>query len=114
MRMLATAGVFFLMFLVGTHAGAETVYLSDLQVANIHPDMTKPQLDKSAGGNAISLGGKTFEHGVGVQAASRIIINLKGAATKFTATVGVDDEVKDNADGGTVAFVVVGENDRRL
>src|SRR4051794_15022719 len=42
---------------------AETVSLSSLQVANIHPDMAKPQIDKSAGGNPISLGGKQYEHG---------------------------------------------------
>jgi alpha-galactosidase len=99
--------------LVATSSFAESLYVSSLKVANIHPDMAKPQIDKSAGGNAISLGGKTYERGIGVQAGSRIIINLKGRATRFTATVGVDDEVKNAERGGTVAFLVQADG-RRL
>jgi alpha-galactosidase len=92
---------------------ADTVYVSSLQPVNIHPDMPKPVIDKSVDGKPITLGGKTYERGVGVQAASRIIINLKGTATRFTATVGLDDEVKDQEQGGSVGFLVQGDN-RRL
>ena len=75
------------------------------QTQNIEQENGTPQVDKSADGHPISLAGQTFDHGLGVQTPSRIVIKLGGAATHFTATVGVDDEVK-GKDGGTVVFTV--------
>ena len=92
---------------------ADTVSLASLQLGNVQQSEGKAQADKSAGGNTISIGGQKFEHGVGVQAPSKMVLRLNGGATKFTATVGVDDEVKDKGAGVTVIMTVTGDS-RRL
>jgi len=88
---------------------ADTVQISSLQVANIQQDTGRPAVDKSAGGAALTLGGKKFEKGLGLQAPAKIILNLKGGSDRFTATVGVDDEVKGQP-GGTASFTIMGDS----
>jgi len=45
-------------------------------------------------GNPLTLGGVVYPHGLGTHANSRLLVDLKGAATRFDALVGVDDEKK--------------------
>ena len=40
----------------------------------------------------LSLHGDVYQHGVGTHATSEMLIDLKGAAARFLAVVGVDDE----------------------
>ncbi len=49
---------------------------------------------KSVDGNPLTLNGVVYPHGIGTHATSRLLIDLKGGATKFEAMVGVDDEEK--------------------
>ena len=65
----------------------ETLDLSQLkqQYANVHAG-------RSVEGTPLSLGGLTYRHGIGTHAASDVLIELKGAALRFEAVVGVDDE----------------------
>src|SRR4051812_16660089 len=103
-RQMAAAAV----VLATAHLGwAETGQVSTLQVANI-PAEAKATVNKSAGGNALKIGGKTFENGLGVQAPARILLNLKGGSERFTATVGVDDDVQGQP-GGTATFAVIAD-----
>ena len=53
-----------------------------------------------------AIGGKRFEHGLGTHANSVFRIALGGKAERFTATVGVDDEVGKQ---GSVVFKVTGD-----
>jgi alpha-galactosidase len=46
---------------------------------------------QSAHNTPITLDAQVYPHGLGVQAGSEFIIDLKGQATRFTAMVGVDD-----------------------
>ncbi len=85
----------------------DTVEVSALEVQNIEQGNGKPQVDKSADGNPITLSGEVHAHGLGLQSPSRVVIKL-GGATHFSATVGVDDEVK-GKDGGTAAFTVTAD-----
>jgi alpha-galactosidase len=62
----------------------------------------KPQVDKSIQGKPLSIAGKAFDKGVGTHANSVMYIALKKGAGKFTACVGVDDEVSGNK--GSVEF----------
>jgi alpha-galactosidase len=94
-------------------ARGESVQLSSLGPQNIHPVMPAPSIDKSVGGNAITLGGQKYDHGVSVQSPSRIVVNLNGAATRFTAVAGLDDEVKSLGTGGNVQMSITGDG-RRL
>jgi hypothetical protein len=57
-------------------------------------------------GNPLTIGGRTFAHGLGVHAPSIVKVDLRGRCTAFEADVGVDDEVADN---GSVQFQVWGD-----
>ncbi|MEO7715530.1 MAG: NPCBM/NEW2 domain-containing protein [Capsulimonas sp.] len=83
--------------LLSTSAGAsradEVVLLSSLDLSKATQGWGAPQADKSVEGHPITLAGKVYAHGFGTHAAGTIAIDLKGQATFFSATVGVDDEV---------------------
>ena len=53
------------------------------------------QAKKSAGGRALTVGGKTYERGFGTRAESGILFRANGKVTAFDALVAIDDEAKD-------------------
>jgi beta-galactosidase GanA len=57
-------------------------------------------------GRTITLNGATYTKGLGVHAVGAVTLNLGGNCTRFTATVGVDDEV---GGSGSVRFSIVGD-----
>jgi alpha-galactosidase len=92
-------------------AGAtETVLLSslDLSKSKVKQDWGEPQTDKSIDGRPLSIGGKKFEHGLGTHAISTLYIDLKGGAQRFTAFVGIDDDVN-KSPASSVVFRVLGD-----
>jgi len=54
-------------------------------------------------GKPLTLAGKVYPKGLGTHAPSMVSYNLAGACTKFTVTVGIDDEI---ADYGSVIFKI--------
>ncbi len=82
---------------------ASTVYLEQLDLSNMTQEWGEPHRSRSVEGNPLRLHGRTFEHGVGTHARSEMLIDLKGGAQRFTATVGVDDE---KTGAGSVDFQV--------
>ena len=50
--------------------------------------------NKSIDGRTLTIAGKSFERGFGSHSESLLTILLDGKATRFTARVGIDDEVK--------------------
>jgi alpha-galactosidase len=87
-------------------AKAETFGLDTLQLQYVEQEWGQPHANQSVDGKPLSLGGKRFEHGLGTHAASIFRIELGGKAERFTATVGVDDEVGKQ---GSVVFKVAGD-----
>jgi len=81
---------------------ASQVRLESLDLTKMTTDWGKPQAKKSSNGKPISIGGRTFEHGVGTHAHSEMRVAI-ALAERFTAMVGVDDEVEKR---GSVVFVV--------
>ncbi|MCX6997445.1 MAG: NPCBM/NEW2 domain-containing protein, partial [Kiritimatiellaeota bacterium] len=73
----------------------KTVWLDELNLANASQGSGTPQKNKAVGGGPLTLGGRKFERGFGTHAVSRLLVNLKGAVLRFSATVGVDDADKD-------------------
>jgi hypothetical protein len=57
-------------------------------------------------GHTITLNGVQYAKGLGVNAISDIAVYLGGNCSRFTATVGVDDEV---GNSGSVTFSVVAD-----
>jgi alpha-galactosidase len=86
----------------------EDVLLGSLDVSKVRQGWGEPRTDKSVDGNPISIGGKKFEHGLGTHASSTFQIDLKGGAERFTAFVGVDDEVEGKS--ASVEFSVLADN----
>jgi alpha-galactosidase len=87
-------------------AKAETFGLDTLQLQYIEQGWGEPHANRSVDGHPMMLDGKRFEHGIGTHANSIFRIALGGKAERFTATVGVDDEVGDK---GSVVFKVTGD-----
>ena len=88
-------------------AGPETVYISSLDLTPIVQGWGQPQADKAVTGKPLSIGGKTFERGLGTHADSVIRLQLEGGSERFTALVGVDDAA--TSDQATITFRVVGD-----
>jgi alpha-galactosidase len=84
-----------------------TVYLSTLDLTKMTAGWGQPQPDKSIQSNPLTIVGRTFERGVGSHANSVMYIDLKKTAKRFTAFVGVDDEVKDAP--ATIKFRIFGD-----
>ena len=91
-------------------ARAESVWLSSLDLSHVETGGHHvPMADKSRDGKPLTLGGKTYERGIGMEARSQMVVQLDGRATRFHAVVGIDDEV---AAGATaeVEFRVMGDH----
>ena len=71
---------------------AREVPLATLDLDVMTQGHGKPGINKSVTGKALSVGGRTFETGVGTHASSRLYLQLDGKAQTFQAMVGVDDE----------------------
>ena len=86
---------------------ADTFWLDQLTLSLTQQDWGTPQRNKSVDGNSLSVGGQKFERGLGTHAESSLEIKLAGGARRFTALVGVDDEVINQP--GSIEFKVVGD-----
>jgi len=109
---LAPARIFALVLtmltlLSGRQLNAGTVWLDDLAIENTSQDWGNPQKNKSVDGHPLSIGGKSFAHGLGTHAASSLFIELKGGTEKFSASVGVDSEVTNPQ--ASIEFSVIGD-----
>ena len=86
---------------------AATFWLDDLDVSKTTQDWGDPHKNESVDGHVLSIGGETFEHGLGTHANSTLYISLNGAAKSFSASVGVDGEITNPS--ASVNFIVLGD-----
>lgn len=95
----------------------KTSYLSDLGWVSAMNGWGPVERDTSVGGNgaddgeALTINGKTYEKGLGVHAYSKIVYHIGGNFSKFTAEVGVDDEVTPSS-AASVNFQVWGDGEK--
>jgi alpha-galactosidase len=87
-------------------ASAETFGLETLQLNFVEQEWGQAQPNRSVDSHFLSIGGKQFEHGLGTHANSIFRIALGGKAERFTASVGVDDEIGSR---GSIEFQVTGD-----
>ena len=92
--------------LLVTHAAAQEVHLSALDLSRTQQGNGKPGTDRSAGGKPLCIAGQAFAHGLGTCAPSILHLALQGGCTRFTAKVGIDDEGQANKKGGSVKFII--------
>ena len=88
------------------------VYLDSLDLTAARQGWGQPSANKSVGGNPITLHGTVYPRGFGTHSPGRIVIDLKGGVTRFSAVVGIDDEVP--VGRGSADFEVVGSAGRVL
>lgn len=92
-------------------APAETVWLESLDLGAMDQEWGEPRAAKSVEGKPLTMRGHVHVHGVGTHARSEMTIDLRGAAERFTAVVGVDDETKGK---GSVTFEVWLDGEKRF
>src|SRR4051812_18711305 len=99
------------LLLLTTFARADTVGIGQLNLESIHQDWGTPQVDKSVDGHPLTIAGKTFDHGLGTHAQSVWWIDVANRGERFTASVGLDDEVKSDPKSSRVGveFKVIGD-----
>ncbi|HEY6329962.1 MAG TPA: NPCBM/NEW2 domain-containing protein, partial [Blastocatellia bacterium] len=75
-----------------TDAPAGAIWLESLDLTKMSQDWGVPRAGRSVGNKPLTMKGVVYPHGVGTHAVSDMLVNLKGAATKFAALAGVDEE----------------------
>jgi hypothetical protein len=86
---------------------AETVYLDNISPDDVSQDYGTLQVNRGINGKTLSIAGKTFQHGLGTHANSKIVYELQGEYERFEAKVGVDDAMKDYTKSSVVFQVFV-------
>ncbi|MGV3705602.1 MAG: NPCBM/NEW2 domain-containing protein [Arcticibacter sp.] len=109
---LSLACFFMLLALCTTHAPVaaqttQTVWLDQLDLSAATQGYGVPKSNRTVDGNVMTIAGKKFERGFGTHAESSLIIQLDGKVKSFSASVGVDDEMKDHEPA--VEFLVYGD-----
>jgi alpha-galactosidase len=84
------------------------VWLDKLDLSVVTQGHGKPGINTSVDGKPLTIAGEVFKRGFGTHAESSLLIKLNGKAKKFSALVGIDDEIK--AQSPTVEFEVYGDN----
>ncbi|MHC1708153.1 MAG: NPCBM/NEW2 domain-containing protein [Bacteroidales bacterium] len=98
--------IFFCLLLFGFTVNSQILWLDEIQVPLIETGWGISKSKHSVDGNALKVGGKAYSRGVGTHAVSKVMFDLKGSATGFSAIVGVDDESGEKA---SVEFCVLGD-----
>jgi len=86
-------------------------YLSDLKpaVENTQGRLHRPsavRFDQNVAAGTLSIGGRTFDRGLGVHSRTELTYELDGKYESLAATIGIDDAVRP---AGSVAFRVLGD-----
>lgn len=95
-----------LLFNTASAIHGETVWLDELNVGVATQGWGEPRKNKSVDNHPLTIAGQKFERGFGTHAESVLNVNLGGAAQKFTASVGVDDEINGNTTASLEFFVI--------
>jgi hypothetical protein len=80
--------------LQGANPPPNGLWVDSLDLSRVEQDWGDPHAGRSVDDRPITLHGDVYRHGVGTHASSEMLIDLKGAAVRFAAVVGVDDEKK--------------------
>ena len=87
---------------------APDIYLDTLQPLSAKNGWGKLAVNASVQGQALTVGGKRYEHGLGCHAKALIVYKIPAGAKRFVAVAGIDDE-KQNDERASVTFEVYGD-----
>ncbi len=82
----------------------DALWVETLDLGTMTQGFGSSRAGRSVDNNPLTLGGQVYPHGIGTHAQSELIVDLKGAATRFVSMVGLDDEKKGSK--GSVVFQV--------
>lgn len=83
---------------------ATTLHVSSLDLSGVQQEWGKAQRNLSVDGNPLSVAGQRYLRGIGTHAKGSFELDLGGAALRFQALAGVDDEIGKGP--GDLAFEV--------
>jgi len=86
----------------------KTINLFSMDLTKMTSGWGKPIANKTIENKPITMAGKVYDNGVGTHATSIMFIDLKASAKRFTATVGLDDEIN-NASQASMFFQIIGD-----
>ncbi|HEY6737752.1 MAG TPA: NPCBM/NEW2 domain-containing protein [Actinopolymorphaceae bacterium] len=89
-----------------------TAYLSDVPWMLAYSGWRTVARDTEVGGNPLRIAGVTYEKGLGLNAPGEVVYALGGRCSRLTATVGVDDYVKDYETGATARFQAYADGEK--
>ncbi|MFN3490217.1 MAG: NPCBM/NEW2 domain-containing protein, partial [Emticicia sp.] len=101
---------------VGITDCSAVTYLSDKVACSTSNGWGPVEMDKSNGennagdGTTIRMRGTSYSKGIGVHANSTITYKLNNNFGRFISSIGIDDEVANANEGGTVIFKVYKDN----
>jgi hypothetical protein len=90
-------------------AVAGRVWLDELDLTKATTGWGKAQANKSVEGRPLTVAGQTFARGLGTHGPGVLRVQLDGAATRFTARVGIDDEVAGRPSKASAEFQVIAD-----
>jgi alpha-galactosidase len=106
LKTIRRLAAFTFLFYSAGQVWASSVWLDQLDVSKTEQDYGQPHANASVEDHPLAIGEKHFAHGLGTHAISVLYIDLHGTATRFSASVGVDADVKQK---GSVDFSVLGD-----
>jgi alpha-galactosidase len=91
------------------------IWLDSLDLTRMVQRRGTPRAGRSGAGRGnnpppLSLGGVTYQHGIGTLSINELIVDLKGQATRFESMIGVDDAAR--AGQGSVTYEIWLDNRR--
>jgi len=103
-----------LLFIIAGQCAAQpnnhTVWLDQLDLSAATQGYGVPGKNHSLDGNTMTIAGATFQRGFGTHSVSSLLILLNGKANDFSASVGIDDEVKGHEPAVEFVLVADGKN----
>lgn len=87
-----------------TEAPANSIWLDALDLTTWQQRRQRPRAKLSLRGKPITMNGVVYAHGVGTLTINEFLVDVHGAAEKFVAMVGIDDEMKTGR--GTANFEI--------
>lgn len=88
-------------------AGMRSLGLEELKAVSVIQKNGAPRGNAGYNGTPLSIGGTSFQTGIGTHAPSELVYDLGGKAERFIVRVGIDDGKKDKP--GSVEFIVLGD-----
>ncbi len=81
-------------YLTAETAPPNAIWLDTLDLTRVRQTWGDARAGRTCIDNPITLGGVVYPRGIGSHARSAMLVDLKGAAVRFEAMVGIDDEAR--------------------